>query len=643
VKKRIRNRRHVEEEMNKSGLSAAVITLLALSASSAFAQQATSGDVVVLPTFSKVMIEGDKLGPIEKNGIPRVGDKTGSGVVHTRVVLDDSPSAKAQWASAVPLLLTYTRSDTLPNNKNSYLQGGFALVKLTPNAPPALGTPVDLPRLDGDRAFLKPNIQATDKYIVIVGASEDNGLGNNNPQSVVFVYDKQTLKPVTIVNANRNGDINKPLNLITQAKTDGTEAPNAKQDLQQRGPHSMQRVPNAPNSFVIGQQRNNDNAEVLRFTVSDVAGGVEIHVNYLRRVIEDARHCRPQISPEGYLTAVEANKQPAEIGIRLLKINLDTGAVEPGKSILIVKSEPQKNRFASQPMVADMGPKYLAISYQISEHVGRPGGNGGHTGGSNISAVQLVDKNTLQAVGAPMENVAGYARHAVSFGTMWGEGDGAPAFASLAGSSTGTGKGLIQVIPVDVAANKFGLKDPMKLYTASKYSDVANLAVRGLNNPNNQGRGFLEGISGVPNPGYGVANGFMPEVKSFGAAAIAGYTNEATKAIGKRESLWLSLIPATWKPGLKTAPGDVTDKPGANPDGTGTLPRTNGASTDTNPNAAAPTAPAGGAPEAANPLGESDSGCSAAPSRTSSTGGLLAIAVVGLLVVVRRSKEKANS
>lgn len=626
--------------MKTARLSAAILATIAAATAPSGAARAAEGETVLLPTFSKVMIVGDELGP-KRDGLPRVGDKTGSGVVHSRVVLDDSPAAKAK-ATETSLLLTYTRSDTQANNAGSYLQGGFAVVKLTDTGAPQLVKQVDLPRLNGEQGFLKPNIQATDDFIVLTGASADNG-ATNNPQSVVYVYDKNTLERVRIVNSPRNQE--KPLNLISQAVADDADANNATQDNNQRGPHSMVRIPGAPNSFLIGQQRNNANAEVLRFTVTKVGGGAEVHVNYLRRVIDKAQHCRPQVTPDGFLTAVEADNQPADIGIQLLKINLQTGAVQ--KRVDVIKADPGKNRYVAGPMVADMGDKYIAVSYQMSQKIGRNNGNA-HTGGANTSHVRLYDKATMEPLGAPLESVAGYARHAVSFGTMWGEGDGVPTFASLSGSSTGTGKGLVQMIPMDMTKNTLGLKDPMKLYVASKYSDVANLAVRGLNNPNDQGRGFLEGVSGVPNPGYGKPNGFMPEVKTFAASAIAGYTNEQTKAIGRRESLWLSLIPTTWKPGIKTAPGEVTDKPGANPDGTGPLPRSGSPATDTSPNAQSPSGPNDGEGEqtegegtARGGLGPQASGCSVGAAGSESGAGLVLLAVCGVMAMARRKREEA--
>ena len=177
--------------MKTARLSALILATLAVAVAPARESKAAEGETVLLPTFSKVMIVGDNLGPM-RNGEPRVGDKTGSGVVHSRVVLDDSPAAKAKAATEVNLLLTYTRSDTQKNNNGSYLQGGFAVVKIANTGLPTLVKQVDLPRLNGEQGFLKPNIQATDDFIVITGASADNG-ATNNPQSVVYVYDREEI------------------------------------------------------------------------------------------------------------------------------------------------------------------------------------------------------------------------------------------------------------------------------------------------------------------------------------------------------------------------------------------------------------------------------------------------------------------
>src|SRR6185295_5914290 len=113
-------------------------------------------------------------------------------------------------------------------------------------------------------------------------------------------------------------------------------------------------------------------------------------------------------------------------------------------------------------------------------------------------------------------------RHPGAYTTGYGP-NGEPALAVISGSSTGTGAGFVQIYPMS-ADGSLGVKDPMKVYQASLFSDVANVQARGKRNPNNQARGFINGTGSVPNPGYApdpaaAANNFMPEVKTFSFSA----------------------------------------------------------------------------------------------------------------------------
>jgi len=62
-------------------------------------------------------------------------------------------------------------------------------------------------------------------------------------------------------------------------------------------------------------------------------------------------------------------------------------------------------------------------------------------------------------------------------------------------------------------------------------------------NPNNQGREYLRCIGDVPNPGYGVAGGYMPGVRSFFVFPYTGMVEGDPK-----NSLFLSLMPADEPP-----------------------------------------------------------------------------------------------
>ncbi|MBX3192794.1 MAG: hypothetical protein KF819_37770 [Labilithrix sp.] len=596
---------------------------------------------MVLNTFSKVLVPA-YAGP-QQNGAPRIGKNTGAGIMDAHFTYDQTAAAKSAYANEVLLGTVYTRSSSTPNNNNSYMQGGFALAKLTDKG---LGEPIvkELPQLNGERAFMRPLVAFTDKYAVLIAASEDNGI-NNNPQPVMFVVSKATGELVQITNSTRNNrPLNKPTNLIQQALRDGINVNNPNN---QRGPHSI--VSAGVNSFVVGMQYNNQAQEAFKVTVTESGAGAAVKMDWLRRYSNVAQHCRPQVAiaegaTEGYLTAVEANEQPAEIGFRLTKFNVATGQAIASK--IVVRSEPRNNKYVAEPSIGIVGDK-VAIGYGIGQRVrNRNGNTNGHSNGAKIAYVGLWD-SSLNMVGEPLMNAAPYGRHSHIYTTTYG-GSAAPAIAYIGGSSTGTKGGYAQLLPL-TAEGKLGVKDAAKLYPVSTYSDVANVQARGKRNPQDQAKGFINGLGGVPNPGFGKgAAAFMPEVKTFAMSTVTGYGDAAMMTQGRRNSLWISLIPSTWQDGLKTTPGSPTDKPGTNPDGTGPAPRSTTPPTNEDGSASAPEPGSVIPDDPTNPdgydssgnrsaLGQDNGGCSMSHGSSSGSGaGLILLAVAGVIVALRR-------
>ncbi len=335
-----------------------------------------------------------------------------------------------------------------------------------------------------------------------------------------------------------------------------------------------------------------------------------------------------------------------------------TGAVVASK--IAVRSDPKNNKYVAEPSVGLVGDK-LAIGYQLSASVNRRNNNGnGHAGGSQVSLLNLFSTTDLTPLGEPMLNAAAYGRHSTMFATTYGP-NAEPALAYIGGSSTGTKGAFEQLIPLK-ADGTLGVKDPAKLYAVSTFSDVANVQARGKRNPNNQARGFINGLGSVPNPGFGKdpATSFMPETKSFSFSTITGYTDSAGALIGKRNSIYLSLVPASWATGLQTTPGTPTSTPGVGANGqpsqVGPAPRTTAPATDPSgsnistgsgdSNVLAgtdPTTPDGTGDSRAQ-LGGDNGGCSvSSTSSSTSTGGgagFILLAVAGVIIALRRKQEE---
>ena len=630
--------------MKTSRICAGVVATLALFAGDYAHADPVAADTVVLQTYSTVWVKGDALGPVQ-NGLPRIGKNTGAGIMDPQFTFDKSNPASILLGSV------YTRSASTPNknaNDPSYMQGGFALASLTEKGVTP-GVMVDLPSLEGERTFMRPQIAFTSKYTVLIAASEDNGI-NNNPQPVMFIANKTDGKIQPITNNTRGANnLLKPTNLIQTALRQGIQVQNPNN---QRGPHSIVQV--GPNSFVIGMQYNNQAAEAFKITVED-SGNVKM--DWLKRYSNTAQHCRPQVAAaegatEGFLAEVEANNQPAEIGFRVTKFNIATGATVASK--IAVRSDPKANKYVAEPTIAIVGDK-LAIGYQFSASVNRQrDGANGHGGGSQVSMLGLFSQADLSPIGEPLANAAAYGRHSSMFATTYGP-NAEPALAYIGGSSTGTKGAFAQLIPLKTDGS-LGLKDSAKLHAVSTYSDVANVQARGKRNPNNQARGFINGMGKVPNPGFTAdtakaATNFMPEVKEFSFSTVTGYSGAPALAKGIKNSIWLSLVPAAWQEGITTVPGKPTDKPGTNDDGTGPSPRSTAPGTN-------PTGETGSAgdkdvvPDGADDAtraksrafddGSASDGCSMASRSTASSNvGLIGLALAGVIVALRRKREEA--
>ncbi|MFO0674459.1 MAG: MYXO-CTERM sorting domain-containing protein [Polyangiaceae bacterium] len=612
----------------RTALAYSVVAAMGLTAATTMAEDARPS--VLLRTATMLAYEAPN-GPANKP----VGRLTGAGVMDVKPTFRKIQNPDGTFKVRVAALSTVSTQQA--NNDGSRMQGGLTVADLTTTGLQTVTAMKMLPTLDGERTFMRPvpAFAQQQNFLVLIGASEDNG-DNNNPQSVAFIADLDgTLLP--IANSTRDTQ-DKPTNLISLAN---------KQDGQQWGPHSICALgaDGAGESFLVGMQRNNQEAYVARVKVEPAGNGqVNVTVPYLKRMVDNARHCRPQVtcpaagSTDAFVTSVEANDQPADIGIRLVKFNATTG--QKIASQLVAHSDPDgenspngKRTYAVQnsgmiPLANGLG----AISYQMSAKAGKNGGNGndGHTGGENLSMLATVRLADLSVV-KTASRVAPYQRHAFSFATTFGEGDGQPAVAVMGGSSTGTGKGLIQIVSADGTGTP--AVNAANVFEVSKYSDVANLPARGKRNPNNQGAGFLNGIGGIENPGYQKTNGFMPEVKTFFLSTLPGYKEVPAS---NRESLWFSLIPATWDKAIVAVPGPVTENVPPGPS-----PRVN-APPSTDP------ATQGGKDPFGNPVGGDPSlsqldegGCSTSGSSGGAPAALALLGFVAIAVGARRPRRNS--
>jgi MYXO-CTERM domain-containing protein len=183
----------------------------------------------------------------------------------------------------------------------------------------------------------------------------------------------------------------------------------------------------------------------------------------------------------------------------------------------------------------------------------------------------------------------------------------------------------------------------MKLYQVSQYSDVANLTAVRKRDPD-QGRGFMHNFQGLPNPGYRVPNGFMPEVKTFTVSTSSGVVDPTTD---NTDSLTFTLVPATWDPNYNTTPGSATPNVplGPSPTAPKGTPITNPTGPSTGVGSNPGNSSSGGTKTGYGGLGlGSSSGCGCTTAGSDQSSGLAGFGVLGLgfaLLGLRRNKKES--
>jgi MYXO-CTERM domain-containing protein len=169
----------------------------------------------------------------------------------------------------------------------------------------------------------------------------------------------------------------------------------------------------------------------------------------------------------------------------------------------------------------------------------------------------------------------------------------------------------MQMVGFDQTSKLFSVDKKADLWPTAFYGDSGHLANWYGRNPMRQGRDFLRCIGDVPNLGYHVDKGYLPDVKTFFVGTVSG-----RKPGEAKNGLTLSLVP-----------GQVDKKVSpSNPVPAGEAP-----ALDPNADTTA----------AAKPAAD-DSGCGCTTVGGTTAGGtsaLLGMLALGLVVSLRRRKD----
>ena len=324
-----------------------------------------------------------------------------------------------------------------------------------------------------------------------------------------------------------------------------------------------------------------------------LTGGTQMRVNL---VAADATHA--------IMCAAQGGNRPPD-SVECALIDTTVGTVVT-KNAFFQKTGGPEPKYFNQPSIVKVADNQFALMAIESNGMGK----NTNVKGANVTHIKMLERNgdTLIA-GGEIVGAGAHQTHASMCAGAYGEA-GNTAISVFSASPTGIGRAAMAMVQYDQPSKAFRYDDKADLWPVAWYGDSGHLSNWYGRNPMRQGRDFMRCIGGVANPGYGKANGYMSDVKTFFAGAVHGRIPGDEK-----NSLFLSLVP-----------GQMDKKPvPANPITAGETP------------VAEPDTSAGDT----GPKSDSGCGCETIGSRTSSTSGTAAVLGLGLafgLVAARRRR-----
>ena len=288
-------------------------------------------------------------------------------------------------------------------------------------------------------------------------------------------------------------------------------------------------------------------------------------------------------------------------------VDTNSGAVV-WKAVVATGSR-DKMIYFGQPTVARISENKFALMTIESSGQGKQGRD---VKGSNLSHLFMLERNGDSiTVGNEIVGAAAHQTHAsICTGGYGEQGDASVAVFSAA--PTGIGRAAMQMVSLDQNTKSFHTDVKADLWPAAWYGDSGHLSNIYGRNPMRQGRDFMRCIGDVPNAGYHVKGGYLPDVKSFFVGAVHGRVPGDEK-----NSLFLSLVPGQMD--KKASP--------ANPVPAGEIPTLD-------PNAQ-PKDP--GSPDASGGCGCTTVGTT---SGQTGTAALLGLVALGIVVSIRRRNKR---
>ena len=299
---------------------------------------------------------------------------------------------------------------------------------------------------------------------------------------------------------------------------------------------------------------NNDTSFAVGLTKTMVNGQWTLTKTWLKGVVAPSNIGRPAIVGMGMqrslFCASKGDNRPPEDGVQCAVLDSMTGEIL--NKDYVARSEPGNDIYMNSPEVANMGGGRYAVMAIESTGEGR---RHNRKGTSRAHLYTLEPTDGALGIRSDQPDVGVYQAHSALCSGAYGE-DGMMHAGVFDASITGSGVPMLTAGQYDFISRTFTMR-PGRV-VGSENGDSGYIANLYGNNPNTQGRDFLRCIGDVPNPGYGVDGGYLPEVKTFFVTPYAGMVAGEPK-----NSLFVSFVPA-WTPAIPPpAPGE--DDPGNPP------------------------------------------------------------------------------
>lgn len=273
---------------------------------------------------------------------------------------------------------------------------------------------------------------------------------------------------------------------------------------------------------------------------------------------------------------------------------------------VVATGDRTKKIFFNQPTVVRLADNKFALMAIESSGQGKQGNN---VKGANLSHLFMLERNgDAITTSSEITGVAAHETHASICAGSYGE-LGAPTVAAFSASPTGIGRAAMQMVAFDQNTKQYSMDPKADFWPVAWYGDSGHLSNIYGRNPMRQGRDFMRCIGDVPNLGYHVDKGYLPDVKTFFVGTVHGRVPGDEK-----NSLFLSLVPGQM---------DKKAQP-ANPVPAGEAPVLD---PNADPNAGAPAADSSGG------------GCTTSRSSGGGTSAMLGLIALGVVVSLRRRKR----